>query len=211
MDTASPDGGIEHKLCIISPCTSRQHVGAAVVRPNHNIEGDSKFVLQPERISFEILIPKCARDMILLTSTCVQKTVVITIPLFLPRIMWRSFGSLSPVVRPAVTLREIKSKLRWPAVRGCHYRFAIIPRKTPLTSQLNSSGKFSNVSSIIGFNINRGLSVFVTNLKAVQAEGPVRRSNIVSKATVDFRQLCVMIADRVERWHFEQRNCMTNN
>jgi hypothetical protein len=56
-----------------------------------------------------------------------------------------------------------------------------------------------DLSSIIGLGIIIGFFVSATNLKAVQAVGLVRHMNIVSKATVNFLQLCVAIDDRVKR------------
>ena len=66
-------------------------------------------------------------------------------------------------------------------------------------SSENFSNALPNVSSIIGLDITLGLFVFATNLKAVRVVGLVRHNNIVSKATVGFRQLCVIITDCVKR------------
>jgi hypothetical protein len=73
------------------------------------------------------------------------------------------------------------------------------------------SNASSNASSIKGLNIIAGLFVFVTNMKAVQAVGPVRHKKMVSRATVGFRQLCVMIADSVTQCHVERRELMASS
>ena len=69
----------------------------------------------------------------------------------------------------------------------------------------------SNVSSMRGPDNTEGLLVFATNLKAVQAVGLIRHNNNVSKASVGFRQMCVVIADRVKRWHVEQRELIVDS
>jgi hypothetical protein len=66
----------------VSSHLSQQLVGAAAVRPNHEVEGDPKFVLSPEPMSLEISTPKFAQVITLLASKRVQKMVVITQPSF---------------------------------------------------------------------------------------------------------------------------------
>ena len=67
----------------------------------------------------------------------------------------------------------------------------------------DASEKFSNalsiVSSRIGLNITKGLSVYATNLKAVLAVGLVRHNNIVSKASVGFRRQFTVCFDSRSR------------
>ena len=114
-----------------------------------------------------------------------------------------------------MTLIKKQKYLCQPTARGRHYSFANNQRNTPTALHANSclilmnrrfsdfpekcSNALSDVSSILGLKITKGLFVFATNLKVVRAVGLVRHNGIVSKATVGFRQLCVVIADRVKR------------
>ena len=122
---------------------------------------------------------------------------------------------------PAITLIK-KVKIFTSAYsRGRHYSFANNLRTTPLALHAilpNPKGStflefFWQIFNCIIKRIIHtiGIFVFATNFKAVRAVGLVKHNNIVSKATVGFRQLWVMTADCVKQWHVGLRELIVNS